>query len=114
MCACWGYPSKGWQNNDITCNTTNGDLAGKCGVPYTHYPIRGTPLDTEPVITIMNFTDQYICETSIYPAPLGLAWGCSDGRFYSYLTLEYHGRLRCGLGIPSLCPSHMFDFVISP
>lgn len=109
-CTCWGYPSKGWKHKDKSCNTTDLNQGVDCGLPHTHYPIKGTALNTKPRVVILNNTDNYNCKTSIYPAPLELAWGCSDGKFYSYLTLEYHAGLKCGVGIPSLCPSRVFKF----
>lgn len=33
-----------------------------------------------------------------------MAWGCSDGKFNSHLSLQQNAGLRCGLEIPSLCP----------
>lgn len=38
-----------------------------------------------------------IVNTSVYPAPDGLAWECSDGRFYSCLTLEYYAPLESSI-----------------
>lgn len=52
----------------ITCQTRSGD-----------------PPETRFIEIVMYI----IVNTGIYPAPYGLAWGCSHGKFYSYLTLEY-------------------------
>ncbi|XP_075277794.1 uncharacterized protein LOC142361456 [Opisthocomus hoazin] len=112
MCTCWGYPSMGWKNNDAQCNSTSSSLtaAQVCGVPGTHYPVKGTPMDSTPKLIFIDYADTWSCKSSIYPAPLGLAWGCSDGKFYSYLSLKQHAGLRCGVVLPSLCPSRVFNY----
>ncbi|XP_032843968.2 uncharacterized protein LOC116960489 [Tyto alba] len=111
MCTCWGYPSMGWRNNDTRCNTTQAgtSLQRICGIPNTHYPVEALRIDSQPPVHFMDYNDRYSCKNSIYPPPFGLAWVCSDGKFYSYLTLGYHAGLQCGVGIPSLCPSHIFN-----
>ncbi|KAK4828043.1 hypothetical protein QYF61_023081, partial [Mycteria americana] len=119
MCICWGYPSHGYRNGDILCNKTYSETEdyGRvkyCGIPRTHYPLKGLPLTAKPDIYFMDYSDTWTCKTSIYLAPLGLVWGCSNGKFYSYLTLKYHTGLKCGLVIPSLCPFCVFSFIAPP
>ncbi|KAM7091160.1 uncharacterized protein J5F26_010847 [Ciconia maguari] len=110
MCLCWGYPSYGFKNQDPHCKgvynfTNNADRRrGRyCGVPYTHYPLKGVPISARPEIYLVNYTDTWTCQSSIYPAPFGLAWGCSNGKFYSYLNPHDHAGLQCGIVLPSLC-----------
>lgn len=112
MCTCWGYPSMGWKNNDTRCNTTRSNdtsLQRVCGIPYTHYPVQSLPIDSRPPVRFMDYKDRYSCRNSVYPTPFGLSWVCSNGKFYSYLMLEQHAGLRCGVALPSLCPGHIFN-----
>ncbi|KAK4829355.1 hypothetical protein QYF61_003282 [Mycteria americana] len=104
-CICWGYPSRRYRNRDILCNKVYNE---------TEDYGRGLPLTAKPDIYFVDYNDTWTCETSIYPAPLGLVWGCSNRKFYSYLTLKYHAGLKCGLVIPFLCPSHVFNFTAPP
>ncbi|KAK4806682.1 hypothetical protein QYF61_027683 [Mycteria americana] len=102
-------------NRDILCNkiydeTEDYGRVMYCGIPRTHYPLKGLPLTAEPDMYFVDYNDTWTCETSVYPAPLGLVWGCSNGKFYSYLTLKYHAGLKCGLVIPSLCSSCVSNF----
>jgi len=71
-----GYLSHGLKNKDPICNKTyNTNGAMYCGVLYTHYPIKSLPLSMKPVIYLLGYTDTWTCQTSIYPALFGLAWG---------------------------------------
>ncbi|KAK4832807.1 hypothetical protein QYF61_025675 [Mycteria americana] len=107
MCICWGYPSCGYRNWDILCNkiydkTEDHGRVVYGGIPRTHYPLKGLPLTAKPDIYFMDYNDTWTF------------WGCSNVKFYSYLTLKYHAGLKCGLVIPSLCPSRVFNFTAPP
>ena len=130
MCTCWGYPSSGVQNWDPGCNRTvnvaaswkiqNGIVymasywrtqAQYCGVPWTHYPLKNMPVSLSPRLYLIEYDDTWTCKTATYPAPYGLAWGCSDGKFYSRLNLIKHAGLTCGVVLPSLCPNRVFSYL---
>lgn len=67
VCTCWGYPSKGWRNQEESCNSSYKYLLKPCAVPLTHYPVRGTPINTKPKITILDYADATKWKTAFQP-----------------------------------------------
>ena len=88
--------------------------AFRCGIPISHGPEHRKVWDRDLQGTWVPRDNGYQCSTALYPAPQGLLWGCSDGELYSHLNVRKHARLQCGIGIPTMCPSRVFQFSMCP
>ncbi|KAK4811132.1 hypothetical protein QYF61_019763, partial [Mycteria americana] len=105
MCTCWGYPSQGFRNLDNRCNGTwrTRTTVIRCSIPTSHGPEHRKG-------TWVLRNDYYQCNTASYPAPQGTLWGCLNGKIYSQINVRKHAGLQCGIEIPTMCPSRVFDF----
>ncbi|XP_029867980.1 uncharacterized protein LOC115340467 [Aquila chrysaetos chrysaetos] len=111
MCTCWGYPNFGYRNRDNQCNqiTNNVNIWLKCGIPINHFPRHKVGEDNQ-----IPRGDAATCQNALYAAPEGTVWGCSDGKMYSHLNVIKQAGLRCGLGIPTMCPRRIFKYTTPP
>lgn len=116
MCTCWGDPSQGFQNSDKRSNGTwrTGRTAIRCGISINHVPEHWKVWDRDLQGTWVPRDDGYQCRTAWYPAPQRTLQGCSNGKLYSHLNIRQHAGLWCGVGVPTMCPSKVFQFSMPP
>ena len=112
MCTCWGFPVPGFKPRDPRCKgpITSRKTALKCGVTLTHETKWNLVWKGE--IGITKSYDPLTCSTTRYPSPQGTFWACSNGKMYSHLHVHEMAGLRCTIGVPTMCPSRVFNFSV--